>query len=161
MNDIVLVLTSKSLETIFEEGGTGHWKANPARINHCKYVIVVRNAHSDWVQDDRPHSIAFMIGRGLKAVPSGDRYVIQVEEYAEIEIPNFWTGQRNPVAYLGREHLTDKLDLSQVVFQPFPHDKVVANEDLNILPLTIAEAKKGIAKKLDISPESIEIIIRT
>jgi hypothetical protein len=162
MNDVIAVFTSKSLETIFSEGGSGFWKADPARIERCQYVICVRNAHSGWSEDQKIHSCAFLIGRNLKANhdPESERYVIAFEEYAEIEILNFWKGQRNPVAYLSSEEieaLGKSLDLTALTFKPFPTEKIV---EARVKPLTIIEAKKGIAESLGISPENIEITIR-
>lgn len=162
MDDVISVLTSKSLETIFSEGGTGIWKASPERIESCRYVICVRNAHSDWVEDAKPHSVAFLIGRKLKAIlnPEDGRYFIAFEEYSEIEIANFWTKQRNPVAYQSRDVLKDKLDLNSIIFKPFPKEKIDESKAIGVKPLTIAEAKNGIAKSLGIPVEAIEIIIR-
>jgi hypothetical protein len=165
MTDIVTVFTSKSLEKMFSEGGTGYWKADPTRIGRCQYVICVRNANTGESEDQINHGCAFLIGRNIKAVPDpeSDRYVIAFEEYAEIKIENFWQGQRNPVSYMSPEELKSlkrKLDLTSISFKPFPTEKIINNDDARVKPLTILEAKRGIAKSLGISPDAIEITIR-
>jgi hypothetical protein len=156
MGKVVAVLTSKSLETMFREGGSGHWVANGNRIRRCKYLIAIRHGHSGWSQDEKPHNSAFLIGRNLSVIPAEDRLIIGFSEYSEINIPNAWPGNRNPVAY---KDLADfDIDVSELRWIPFPADQVV--EQNSAKPLTIEEAKQGIAKALGITKECIEITIR-
>lgn len=158
ISNIVKVLTGKSLQTMFTEGGTGIWKANPERVKRCRYVVCVRNIHAGWSEYDHPHSTAFVVGRGLSIIPVPDegRITIGFSEYAKINIPNSWDGSRNPVAYLTSDQL--EIDLEKQDWQPFPNEQV--NKQLEIKPLTIPEAKQGIAKALGISVEHIEILIK-
>ncbi len=161
MEDVVMVLTGKSLETMFKEGGSGDWVASEDRVRQCRYIVATRHSHSGWAQDEKDHDSAFLIGRNISVFPSYDnRIIVHFTEYAEINIPNVWPGYRNPVTYTT---LTDVgptgIDVSALTWLPFPIDDVV--EENRAKPLTIEEAKQGIAKKLGITKECIEITIRT
>lgn len=157
MSDTVVVLTSKSIETMFQEGGSGHWVASKDRIERSKYLLAVRHGHSGWSEDDKPHNTAFVIGRNLSVLPGDDdRIIIGFREYALINEPNVWPGNRNPVAYLNLEDIG--IDVSSLKWLPFPEHQVV--EENRAKPLTIEEAKLGLAKALGISKDCIEITIR-
>ena len=155
-DNVVMVLTSKSLGTMFQEGGSGYWVAKKDRVRRCQYLVAVRHGLSGWSQDDRPHDAAFLIGK-VSGVTQGEdnRIVINFSEYAEIDSPGAWPGNRNPVAYTSLDEL--KIDLATLTWKPFPTDRRVEPE---VKPLTIEEAKRGIARALGIAPECIEITIR-
>lgn len=163
--EVVKVLTSKSLQLIVKEGGTGRWKANAERIARCRYVVVVRNHSLDrhstepWVaRDDIPHGTAFLVGRGLSTFPDpeSDRLYIAFEEYASISVPDQWDGLKNPVTYLSGRDLP--FDPDRLGWQPFPRERAVP--ETAVRALTISEAKQGIAKTLGIDADAIEITIR-
>src|SRR5271155_1166617 len=101
--DVVMVFTSKSLETMESEGGSGNWAARKDRLEHAKWLVAVRNRNSNWSQGDEAHGSAFLIGRITGAKPSPpsepNRFVITFDEYAEIDIPKAWGNNRNPVTY--------------------------------------------------------------
>jgi hypothetical protein len=156
MENLVKVFTGKGLQTMFEEGGTGHWKASSDRISRCKYVVCVRNIYAEWSEHDLPHSTAFVIGRNLSIIEAEDRNIIGFNEYAKINIPDAWDGNRNPVTYTDVDSLG--LDLEKLDWQKFPTDQVRPED--RVKPLTIAEAKNGLAKGLGINLENIEIIIK-
>jgi hypothetical protein len=103
MTDVVMVFTSKSLETMKQEGGSGNWAAKKDRIKHAKWIVATRNQKSGWTQGTEGHGSAFLVGRvsGIKQAPApeSNRYVIVFDRYAELNLPNAWTGNRNPVAY--------------------------------------------------------------
>src|SRR5277367_5379168 len=109
MTDVVMVFTSKSLETMKQEGGSGNWAANKDRIKHAKWIVATRNQKSTWTQGTEEHGSAFFIGRisGIKQAPAPEntRYVIVFDRYAELNLPGAWTGDRNPVAYTDLEAL--------------------------------------------------------
>lgn len=160
--DAVKVFTGESLERIFAEGGSGIWRASTKQIAKASYVICVRNTSlkEEWVaHDEYPQGTAFLIGRRLSTipVPEKERLIIAFEEYALLNIPNSWNGSRNPVAYFNANDLD--IDWESLQWQKFPVEKII--HDSRVRPLTIAEAKNGIAKSLGINPELIEITIRT
>lgn len=158
--DTVVVFTRKNLQTIFEQGGSGDWVANEDRLAKCAYLITVANSNAaDSKHSTAIHGHAFLVGKISSVVDAPEnpgRKIIQLTEYAEIDIPNGWQGQRNPVRYtnLSEFGLSD----DQIGWTPFPTDRV-KEYDLTA-ELTIDEAKRGLAKKLGVSPECIEITIR-
>ncbi len=120
---------------------------------------------------------------------STDRAIIQISAYAEISVPDSWDGNRNPVAYrhLSDFGIRDFDDFENLSFRrigaPFnlgmpdkdgdaPGDDYLAAEKdfvveegrpsstAELLPLTIGEAKAGLALQFGVSPEQIEITIR-
>lgn len=163
----ILVYTSKPPETIFTEGGTGDWAASKNQIIKCKYVVITK---SDTLAKHFPSNniekgSAFLIGKisGVSDSPNNkDRYIINFEEYADINLSNAWHGNRNPVSYINIKDLEDEYPnflLDNLDWKKFPKEKI---KSINtVKPLTINEAKQGIAKALDIDPGCIEIKINT
>lgn len=167
--DTVVVLTSKSIETMATEGGSGNWRANRDRLKHCKWLVAVRNGHSNWNQGNEEHGTAFVVGRvaGVKDSPKEEpgRLVIVFDAYAELSQPDSWPkGYRNPVRYTSLEEFN--LDPTKLKWRelkkktakegPTKHTK----SDLK-LPLTVLEkAKLMIAESLSLSPSAITISIQ-
>ena len=158
--DTVVVFTRKDLGVMFEQGGSGDWTANEDRLTKCTYLIAAANSHAaDSKHNAGMHGHAFLVGRisGVVDAPENPgRKIIQFSEYAEIDIPNGWEGQRNPVRYT---KLTEfGLPADQIKWKPFPTDRV---KEYDLTPkLTIEEAKRGLAKMFGVSPGCIEIVIR-
>jgi hypothetical protein len=167
-NDVMLIFTSKSLETCLKAGGSQRWVLDRARAKRYKYAVLCRNAHSTWGDGKEPHGTAFMIGRISDVVPSpkkGDkkaRWLVKFDEYDTLDIPKLWTGQRNPVHYTSLEKLAISLD--KINFKAMPEivvesnkTEIIDNEKLD--KLTIADAKKALAATFGVEPEAVEIII--
>ena len=162
----VMVLTSKSLETMIKEGGSGNWLANEDRIRRCRWLIAVRNRHSNWAEGAEEHASAFLIGSivGVKASPPPEpgRLVIQFNRYATINVPNAWVGQRNPVAYVTVDSLGINPD--ELEWQEFPGvmpDSAAEDERARETPSAVIDrAKAMIAEALSISPSAIQITIK-
>lgn len=162
--NVVMVFTSKPLETMFNEGGSGYWSANRARLESCSYIVATK---SNTLREHFPSNVdikqgsAFLVGKISNIVnsPEANRLVIQFSEYAEINIPNVWTGNRNPVAYSDIEELNYKhsIDVSKLEWKKFPEDNINLVSDVR--PLTLSEAKAGLAKYLGVDPSCIEIKI--
>lgn len=164
MFNAVMVFTKEPLEKVFENGGSGNWSANASKVASCQYVVLVKSDTSskEFPANDIPAGSAFLIGKVIGTKESGEakRLIIQFSEYAEINLPGAWTGNRNPVAYLNiadleKEH--QDFSLAELAWQAFPTEKV--KEVDTVRPLTIAEAKLGLAKRLEIDPSQIEIRI--
>ncbi len=163
--NIVIVFTSKPLETMINEGGSGDWSANKKRLEKCSYLIATK---SNTLREHFPSDInidqssAFFIGkiRNITDSPDSDRLVIQFSEYADINISNAWTGNRNPVAYTNVTEFQVKhnFDISTLEWKPFPISEIKLHN--NVKALTVNEAKDGIAKTLGIDPSCIEIQIK-
>jgi hypothetical protein len=158
--DTVVVFTRKGMDTIFAQGGSGDWVANVERLDRCSYLVATANAHSRLTEHpESMHAHAFLVGKiaGVKDAPENPgRSIIQLSEYAEIDIPDAWGGQRNPVRYLDLSEIG--IDPAQVPWKPFPTELEETHDP--IPALTIEEAKRGLSKKLGVTPESIEITIR-
>ena len=90
-----------------------------------------------------------------------DRYLIQFSEYAIVNVADVWKGDRNPVRYV--ESLSELgIDPSTLNWLPMPAEKEAPKADSpdGATPLTIPEAKKGLALTFGVPPEAIEITIR-
>jgi hypothetical protein len=162
----VIVFTSKTLEVMFDEGGCGYWNANRKRLDKCFYVIATK---SNTLRERFPGNTsikqdsAFFIGKisNITASPDGKRSLIQLSQYAEFNIPNAWVGNRNPVTYtdINSFQSEHKFDTTSLEWLEFPTKETSTVSDIK--PLTINEAKEGIAKTLGIDSSCIEIQIKT
>ena len=155
--DTIAVFTRKSAGSIFKAGGSGDWVADRARAEKCKYLVCVRNAHgSRQPEDTLAHGTAFLVGRGLFiARTEADRIVIGFHEYASINVATSWQN-RNPVGYHELQGWL-RIDPATLDWKPFPTEQV---EQPKAKPLTIAQARAGLAAGLGVSEDRIEIIIR-
>lgn len=167
----ILVFTARSPKKILEHGGSQAWALNRERARKCEFLVCSQNTQPSWGDATEPHGSAFLVGRISDLVPAPDdqdRWLIRISEYARITVPNAWQGWRNPVRYMPLEGLG--IDPDGLNFEPVP--KVMEKEggqpaDLPakhsnglVRPLTIAEAKQGLAAQFRISVDDIEIIIR-
>ena len=158
--DTVVVFTRKNIDVALKQGGIGDWVVDKNRVARCAYVVAVANAyHAESRHLPANHCHAFLIGRVAGTMPAPEnpgRWIIRLSEYAEVDIPGFCHGQRNPVRFTDISEFAKHPD--DLEWKPFPTSHIKPVD--TVLPLTIEEAKRGIAKKLMIAPECIEIIIR-
>ena len=163
MINTVMVFTSKPLETMFNEGGSGHWAANKMRLAKCEFLVATKShllaAH--FPHDNVLRGTGFLVGKISNVVdaPEDGRYIIQFSEYAEVDFPDAWPGHRNPVAYFNISDLEKKFNFSlkTLNWKPFQSNN---NEIYNFTKsLTIDEAKRGLAKGLGVHIDCIEIKI--
>jgi len=164
MKDTVMVFTSKSLETMIVEGGTGNWAGKEERLKHMKWVVATRNLKRTWTQGEEAHGSAFLIGRicGIKAalLPESDRFVIQFDRYADLSISNAWTHNRNPIAYTSLGTLG--IDAEKVEWKNFPTSTVQvshAGPSAEAPTNVIDQARAMIANALSIPPEAVKITV--
>ena len=155
-----MVFTSKSLETMKAEGGTGNWAGKEERLKHTKWVVAARNLKSAWTQGDEPHGSAFLIGRvsGVKAAPApeSDRFVIQFDRYADLSIPKAWTNNRNPIAYTSLSALG--IDPEKLEWKNFPIPTPQGTQ-VDAPANVIDQARTMIAHALSIPPEAVKITV--
>lgn len=158
-NDVISVLTFKSVKTILELGGSQSWVLDPNRAKKCKYVVVCRNARTWEAEGPENHGSAFMVGKVKDVVPSTDsegRWLIRFSEYALCDWPDAWEG-RNPVGYwTTNDYEGGHAAFEALDFQPMP----MASAEEAPLGLTIAGAKLALAKSLGVSIDAIEITIK-
>ena len=165
-DNVVCVLTARGIEKILAEGGSQAWVLDAKRAKGCEYVVCVQNCGftDNWGDVSAPHHTAFIIGRLKDVVRSseednGNRWKLTFSEYAEIDVADAWPGNRNPVLYTNLESLG--IDLSELKFQRMPEQEPEENKlVVKNGPLTIADAKEGLALTFGISPSDIEITIR-
>jgi len=112
-----------------------------------------------------------MVGRIESVDPTDDRagrFIIKFKEYALIDSPDAWDGNRNPVRYSTLEEfgITDPSNLDwkempQPELQNMP--KEIAEDEYDSgdfeTPITIEEAKKRLARTFSVPESSIEINI--
>jgi hypothetical protein len=167
--ETMMVLTSKSLETMISEGGSGNWKAKRDSVYRSRYIVAVRNRHSNWSEGIEEHGTAFLIGRidGVKKSPEDeDRLVVTFGQYAILNKPNVWPeGHRNPVAYTKLEDLG--IDPESLEWKEFPAKSEISNladarvETGHEPPATVIEkAKRMIATSLSIPLSAVTISIQ-
>jgi hypothetical protein len=175
---IAIVFTARSVERILREGGTASWRLDRKHARRCTYAVCTRNAHHDAADGSEAHRSAFLIGRISDVVLAPDdlglvgdtpqvagkhRYLIQFSEYARLNIPEFWKGDRNPVKYGTLEQLG--IDVSTLTWEPMPAalepiSGVIPFKGASVGALTMAQAKTGLALTFGVPPEAIEITIR-
>lgn len=165
---VVLVFTGNDLETMRQDGGSGHWTAAAWRIEQAQYLVCVRNRREQWAAEDVDHGTAFLVAKITTTVPSthAGRLVIGLSEFAEIKVPDAWRrvtqGQRFPVAYKEDAVFADLgIKLDELMWHPF-----LKSSQVTVLPESapkspIAEAKEFLATRLGIEVSAIEITIRT
>jgi hypothetical protein len=179
--EATIIFTAKSVERILREGGTSSWRLDRNHARRCPYAICTRNARADWVEGPEAHHSAFLIGRvsdvvRCPATPENNespnhRYLIEFSEFARVDMPNVWHGDRNPVRYGTLEDFgidPEKLTWEKMPPVPavIPYMSMEIEDDENELPpgpvrgLTMAEAKQGLALTFNVPPSSIEITIR-
>lgn len=166
----LVVLTARGSDRLFQERGTQAWRLNPENAKRQEYCVCVQNRkNGHWGGADHPHHQAFWVGRIKDVVTSPerpDRFLVLFSQYARIEVPNAWTGLRNPVRYGTLEEfgIADPQVLEWLPMHrgklpehtgPLPPD-----EDMGSGPLSIPEAKAGLALGLGVPESAIEIIVK-
>ena len=113
----LIVFTHRSKELLLDLNGSLAWKIDPERVRKCKYIVCARNTNHGLADLDVPHSSAFLIGKVSGVSPAlnlprdNDRWMVKFDEYAELNIPNAWDGQRWPVKYYETETLLNTFDI--------------------------------------------------
>lgn len=160
--NVLQVLTFKSVETILKSGGTQSWALDPNRAKGCKYVVCCRNARTFEAEGNEAHGSAFMIGKVADVVASTEtegRWLVRFSEYAVVNVGEQWEG-RNPVRFYTTDQYDGDIDFDELDWRPMPTMKG------NIVPLatkcglTIADAKIGLAETFGVDPSAVEITIR-
>ena len=178
--EVAVVFTAKSTERILAEGGMSAWRLDRNHARRCGFVVCTRNAHAKWEQGDwavgtEAHHTAFLVGKISDVAPCeptpenheapDNRFIIKFSEFARVNIPDTWAGDRNPVKYRSAEDIG--IDFSRLKWEPMPESKDPPSPFFEapapkstVGALTMAEAKKGLALTFNVPAESIEITIR-
>jgi hypothetical protein len=173
--EAIVVFTARSPARIIEEGGSQAWVLNPARAKLCKWLVCTQNRHNpdhEFSDATEPHGAAFLVGKVSGVHQSieekaEDRWVIEISDYALVNIPDVWQAWRNPVRYMSLDELG--IDVATLKFEPMPKKQEEGGRD-DARPaaaapaapgvMTIAEAKKALALTFGVSPDAVEITIR-
>jgi hypothetical protein len=165
-NDTLMVFTNESRESLVSDGGTKSWHLNPSNVRQCSYVVCARNTKAVKGQATEEHGTAFLIGKIEDLVPAPaplqHRWRILFSEFAPLNLLNAWGGEQNPVRYTSSEALG--IDPNTLDWQPMPPPSTPPKTSLGYSPqaspLTLTEAKQGLALTFGVTPEAIEIVIR-
>src|SRR5437868_1732698 len=107
----IVIFTAKSIESILRHGGTRSWRLDRNNARKCIFAILTRNANADWVEGTEPHHSAFLVGKISDVVPTTDpdseedRFLIKFSQFARVNVPEVWKGNRNPVWYSSLEEV--------------------------------------------------------
>ena len=153
MEDTVVTFTANDLQYIKTNGCDNSWVLNKDRAGSCKYLVC---CHSEGAKKRHAFVVGLISRIRFVCVDqhSGkDRWAIHISEYASIDIPNVWERWHNPVHYTTLKSLG--IDISTLNFE-----KIQKTENSHVPSSSIEQAKEGIAKKYNVSPEQIEILIK-
>jgi hypothetical protein len=126
------------------------------------YLVCTRNSKGS--NGAESHGAGFLIGRISGVVPTPSkpgRFLVQFSEWAPLDCPDLWKFGRNPIHYLNLSDLG--VDLGSLEFEAVAENEHRAASEGNgddAGPLTIANAKRGLALALGVSVDNIEITIR-
>jgi hypothetical protein len=165
----IAVFTADSRNQILEIVGSASWVVAEKQALRREYLVCIRNARDVNFHDHEPHGTAFLVGRIKGLTRHGEdkkgmpRWIIKLSEYALTDYPEKWGEWRNPVKYTTLEELG--IDLKDLSFKPMPEATRVlppqpSSEGIRTRPLTILEAKAGLALQFGVLPEAIEILIK-
>ena len=169
--EIVVVFTAKTKEQIILDGGTSSWKLDCNRARIADYVICTRNKNRvlEGGKGDEEHQSAFLIGKIKDVVISpenSERFLIQFSEFAVVNIPKIWNGERNPVQYFNKDdNNIAGINFDNLNWQAMPITNIEkfsgnTTKDTVSNPLTLEQAKAGLALTFNVPTNSIEITIR-
>jgi hypothetical protein len=175
----LLNFTSAGLKNLIGSRGSKWFKVNKKIASKVKFLVCVQNQKGDpRYGASAPHRTAFLIGHIAGIVPSprkdSQRSHIAISDYAEINIPDAWGGWQYPVHYTTLEDIG--IDLDKLDFTPPPKSKSNDSEatadnegdeiseyddenEFEVRPLTIDQAKACLAAHLKVKPEPIKITI--
>ena len=135
--NVLQVLTYKSVDTMLAIGGTQSWVLDRNRAKGCKYVVCCRNAHTREAEGKEAHGTAFLVGKVSDVVPStddDDRWLVLFSEYSVVNVGEQWEG-RNPVRFYTVEDYKGDIDFDALDYPP-TNTLPVGIEGLIFLSLT-------------------------
>jgi hypothetical protein len=160
----IAVFTSKSLEVLLAHGGSGPWVGAVERVNQQKYIVCMRKAKPG----KEGHGDPFFVGKISHVRKLGfdrrgqQRWFFEISEFAIPSHQGSWKwAWRNPVRYTTLEELG--IELKNLKFKrapPATQTPPMAETGSSVKPLTIVEAKAGLAVKFGVSPDAIDIHIK-
>jgi hypothetical protein len=167
----LVVLTARGTSRILQENGTQAWRLKKGNAEKNLYCVCVQNRENGhWGGADHDHHQAFMVGLIRDVVPSPERperFLVRFSRYTMINSPNAWPGLRNPVRYSTLDEFgitdPDSLEWKNVRYNleaPKVPETLPPDEEAAVPPLTIPEAKAGLALGLGVPETAIEITVK-
>jgi hypothetical protein len=160
----IAVFTGKPLEMLLAHGGSGPWVGAEERVKQQEYLVCVRKTKPG----TEGHGAAFLVGKISTVRKLGfdrrgqQRWFFEMSEFAIPSHQGEWQWRwRNPVRYTTLEELG--IELKKLKFKPAPPATLsppMPETGSSVKPLTIAEAKAGLAAKFGVSPDAIDIHIK-
>jgi hypothetical protein len=166
MPNALVVFTSRSISELERTGGSQAWRLRPANAKAASYLVCARNRKSDRNQGTEEHGEGFLVARITGIVPAPEdearRFMVTFDEWAPIKLPGLWQFGRNPVHYANLDELG--IDKTKLRFRPrkksHPAQPNAADRSSAKRPLTIEQAKRGLAATFGVNVDAIEITIR-
>jgi hypothetical protein len=158
----IAVFTAKPLEKLLAHGGSGPWVGAEERVKRQEYLVCMRKTKPG----TEGHGAAFLVGKISGVRKHGfdrrgqQRWFFEISEFAIPTHQGQWAW-RNPVRYTTLEEL--EIELKELKFEPAPvptENPPPPESGSSVKPLTIAEAKAGLAAKFGVSPDAIDIHIK-
>jgi hypothetical protein len=171
MSDTIIVFTRRPAEEIVNTGGSQAWRIKRDNARKAKYLVCTRNARDS--SGKEPHRAGFLVGRISDIVlapnQSGNsegRYLIRIDGWKGIDLPDLWTFGRNPIHYANIADLG--IDPESIDFDPMPKPEVNGrhsalpepNENSMTAANVLAETKRHLAQVFGVDPSAIEITVR-
>jgi hypothetical protein len=180
-DEAIAVFTARSPQRILREGGSQAWALNASRARKAQYLVCVQNQHNpdrDFSDATGAHGSVILVAKISDVIPApeepeGGRWMICFDEYSYLppspQPQDVWQGWRNPVRYTTLEEMGVELD--NLIFHPAaelrdeqerskPSPKPVTIDDGTVAPLSISQAKEGLAAFYGLETSAIEIVIR-
>lgn len=185
----ILVFTYKNTNTLLHFAGSQSWVLNEKRAKKAKYLVCARNCHNSLSEETVGHGTGFFVGKicGLRPAFTNqehNRWMIEFDEYAEINVSGIWQGWRNPVVYMPTSEID--IDFEELNFKPVPErdldfikshieyeDKfegrlssteevreAIENNRLSENGISIQDAKELLSMRYDVEADNIEIILK-
>ena len=184
-DESVIVFTCRGVESLCKFNGSDAWTLDPKRVAKCKYLICVNNAKHPLSENTKNHGEGFFVGKisGVTKPLNNKypkRYMIEFDEFAEIQTDVIWKGKRNPLTYIKTKEFDvdlDSLDFRKVPERDMEYVSMIQKKegDYYVKPpkskdtdnktevtkgLSISDAKLGLSIKYEIPVENIEIIMK-
>ena len=167
-SDTIIVLTGRTVESMVNAGGSQAWRLVADHVRRMEYIVCTRNNRPIWGEGAEEHRSAFLVAKIRDVIPSPEepqRWMVRFSEYARIKKPEVWRkGDRNPIRYGCIAELG--IDVRKLRWERMPDieptstDITQAAHPPRTRPLTIMEAKHGLAMAFDVPVEAVEITIR-
>ena len=166
--------------------GSQSWVLNEKRAKKAKYIVCARNCHSSLSEETVGHGTGFFVGKicGLRPAFTNqeqNHWMIEFDEYAEINVPGIWQGWRNPVVYMPTSEIG--IDFEELNFKSVPErdfdfiknhleyedkfegrlssvEEVQEDSRVSENGISIQDAKQLLSKRYDVKVDNIEIILK-